>query len=230
MSRLIEWSNRVFYSEVPGGYDDLVLRETVLERLRPEHRLLDLGAGAGILPAMDFKGRAAVVCGVDPDPRVAENPYLDDARVGVGEKIPYESESFDIVVSDNVLEHLVDPVAVLNEVARVLKPGGRFIGKTPNAWHYMPLVARLVPFRFHHLLIRSTHSRVEADVFPTAYRANTPGALEQIARAAGLSVESIRIWDARPGYLAFSGITYLMGTLYGWIVRHVPGCDDLGRT
>ena len=228
MSRLISWCNRVFYPDVPSSWDDLVFRERVLAHLEPHHRLLDLGAGAGILPSMDFRGHAAEICGVDPDERVRENPYLDEARVGVGERIPFEDDAFELVVSDNVLEHLEAPEAVLREVRRVLKPGGRFLAKTPNRWHYMPIVSQLVPSRHHHRVIRGVTSRDAADVFPTAYRANTPAALRRLAARCGLLVRGIEVLDGRPGYLAFSGVSYLLGCLHGLAVRHVPGLWRFG--
>ena len=82
---------------------------------------------------MNFRGHARRLCGIDPDPRVAANPYLDEGQVGVGESIPYPDASFDVVFADNVLEHLPDPAAVFAAVTRVLRPGGVFLGKTPNA-------------------------------------------------------------------------------------------------
>jgi len=48
----------------------------------------DLGAGAGIVEEMDFRGHARRICGIDPDPRVVDSPYLDEGQVGVGESIP----------------------------------------------------------------------------------------------------------------------------------------------
>ena len=51
------------------------------------------------------------------DPRVQ---YLE----GAGERIPFEEDFYDLVISDNVLDHVYDTHVVMNEVFRVLKPGG----------------------------------------------------------------------------------------------------------
>jgi len=60
----------------------------------------------------------------------------DERRVANVAGIPYENDRFDLVFSDNLLEHLAEPLAVFRGVARVLKPGGVFFFKTPNKWHY----------------------------------------------------------------------------------------------
>ncbi|MEY6432338.1 PIN domain-containing protein [Thioalkalicoccus limnaeus] len=52
------------------------------------------------------------LCGIDPDPRVVDKPYLDEGRVGVGEAIP------DPEFADNASVHLPDPAPVFAEVAR----------------------------------------------------------------------------------------------------------------
>ena len=113
--------DRKLFPGYGANWDDELFRERVLAELRPESELLDLGAGAGHVKQMNFRGRARRVCGVDPDERVRENPYLDEARVGFGEAIPYADGLFDVVVADNVLEHLRDRRRH-SEVAR-LKPG-----------------------------------------------------------------------------------------------------------
>src|SRR4051794_53079 len=140
--------------------------------LTPESVVLDLGAGAGIVKQMDFRGLARKVCGVDLDPRVLKNPLLDEGRIGNAGVIPYADGQFDLAFSDNLLEHLDTPCAVFSEVTRVLKPGGVFLFKTPNKWHYMPTIARLTPFRFHQYVNR-LRGRAQSDTFPTRYRANT---------------------------------------------------------
>lgn len=218
MSRLIERMDRALYPGVGKNWDDDLFRERILGTVTAETDLLDVGAGAGIVPQMNFKGHVRTACGVDPDPRVTSNPCLDDGRVGVGESVPYDDASFDVVVADNVLEHLDAPEAVFREVARVLRPGGRFLAKTPNRAHYMPLIARLTPHGFHRWVNR-LRGREEEDTFPTRYRANRPADVRRIAREAGLVVDSVELVEGRPEYLRLSAPTYLAGWAYERIVN-----------
>ena len=223
---LIAWLDQRLYPGVASNWDDTLLRERILARLTPRSEVLDLGAGAGIVAAMDFRGLAARVCGLDPDPRVVSNPYLDEGRVGTGEHIPWPDGSFDLVFADNVLEHLEEPVRVLAEVARVLRPGGRFFAKTPNASHYMPLIARLTPHGFHRWFNRLRGREVH-DTFPTRYRANSPGALRRLAAGAGLGVEAVELIEGRPEYLRVSAPTYLLGFAYERLVNATPALAGL---
>jgi len=182
--------------------------------------MLELGAGAGIVPQMNFRGLVARVCGIDPDPRVRTNPFLDEAQVATGEKLPYADESFDIVIADNVVEHLSEPVAVFSEVARVLKPSGLFVFKTPNKLHYMPTMARLTPHWFHRIY-NKMRGRAAVDTFPTQYRANTHAQVVKVANLAGLVVESVRLIEGRPEYLRPFALTYLIGWSYERAVNRV---------
>ncbi len=216
--RLRRWIDESFYPDASGQWDDEILRRKVLEKLGPESRLLDLGAGVGRVGHMDFRGHAARICGIDPMEGVLENPHLDEAKVARGEEIPYEDATFDVVIADNVLEHLEDPVPVFREVARVLVPGGFFLAKTPNRWHYVPLIARLTPHAFHQWFNR-LRGRREDDTFPTFYRANSPPQIANCATAAGLEVAAISFHEGRPEYLRFSVPTYLAGLAYERVVN-----------
>lgn len=210
--------DRKLYPQHGKNWDDRLFRERILARLTPDSVVLDLGAGAGIVAEMDFRGRAARICGVDLDPRVVENPMLDEGKVADGGSIPYPDASFDLVFADNVVEHLDAPEQVFAEVRRVLKPGGRFLFKTPNKTHYMPLIARMTPHKFHQFINRK-RGRQESDTFPTRYRANTLGDARKAAHASGLEVIGIERIEGRPEYLRISPPTYLAGFVYERLVN-----------
>ncbi len=218
MKVLVEWFDRKFYPDYEANWDDQRLREAVLRHLKADMALLDLGAGAGRVKQMNFKGLARRVVGVDPDPRVRENRFLDEAYEGFADRLPFADATFDIVVCDNVLEHLTDPDVVLREVARVLKPAGVFLAKTPNRTHYMPLIAALTPIAFHRLINR-LRERPEVDTFPTQYRINSPEAIRRSADRCGFEVTSIELIEGRPEYLRFNVVTYAFGWLYERIVN-----------
>jgi SAM-dependent methyltransferase len=210
--------DRRFYPGVGSHWDDTLFRQRVLEVMRPTDVVLDLGAGAGIIPQMNFRGVARRICGVDPDPRVTANPYLDEGRVGTGEAIPYADGTFDLVVADNVLEHLAEPADVFREVRRVLKPGGRFLFKTPNRFHYVPMIATFTPHWFHQLYNR-LRGREAEDTFPTWYRANSDADVRRLAREVGLDVEGVSLVESRPEYLRLSAPSYVAGIAYERIVN-----------
>jgi SAM-dependent methyltransferase len=218
MTSLVNALDRWLYPQYSSNWDDALLRQRILACLAPNKTVLDLGAGAGILPQMNFRDRAARVCGVDLDPRVVANPMLDEGRVADGARIPYDDASFDIVFADNVVEHLDDPLAVFREVHRVLKAGGVFIFKTPNKWHYMPTIARITPYRFHRFFNR-LRGRHEVDTFPTRYRANTVCDVRWLAMRAGFVVESVELIEGRPEYMRVSVPTYVAGAAYERLVN-----------
>ena len=218
MTKIVHWLDRKLYPSSRDNWDDHALRNEILKRITPDSILLDLGAGAGIVDAMNFRGLVREAVGVDPDERVKQNPHLDEGRVGVGEQLPCASNSIDVVIADNVLEHLAEPLPVFREIARVLRPGGFFLFKTPNRMHYMPLIARLTPHRFHQIINR-WRGRAEVDTFPTLYRVNSERDLAAVARQAGLSIVSVDFIEGRPEYLRMTPPTYLAGALYERIVN-----------
>jgi SAM-dependent methyltransferase len=114
-------------------------------------------------------------------------------------KIPYGDEMFDIVFSDNVLEHLEFPENVFSEVSRVLKPGGVFLFKTPNKYHYMPLIASVTPTSFHQL-VNKWRGRAEVDIFPTQYRANCVRDIQRLAKVAHFTPQKLELIEGRPEY------------------------------
>jgi SAM-dependent methyltransferase len=217
-ARLTSWLDETLYPDSGKNWDDEIFRQRILAAIRPDHVVLDVGAGAGIVDQMNFKGLARKICGVDLDPRVVENPMLDEGRVSDAGAVPFDDATFDIVFADNVLEHLAEPLDVFREVSRALKPGGMFLFKTPNRWHYVPIIARLTPHSFHQSINR-WRGRDAADVFPTLYRANTKTAIERLAASAGFEVVTIERIEQRPEYMRLSAPTYLLGAVYERIVN-----------
>lgn len=215
VSKITRWMDETFYPEFQNNWDDIRFRELLLTRIKPEYSCLDYGAGRGNVSYMNFREFATFVAGIDPASEVFENPFLHEAKVLPlpSGKIPYDDNSFDFIFSDNVMEHVQDPVTVFEEIRRVLKPGGTFIAKTPNQRHYMPMIARTTPIWFHRFYNR-LRGREGEDTFPTEYQCNSPGIVKKTAQKTGLIPVQFQMWEGRPEYLRMFTLGYIVGLIY----------------
>jgi SAM-dependent methyltransferase len=179
------------YPEIHAGgftrYDHRVIFFARVNALLEEDMtVLDFGAGRGIwaeiesgfkLQLTTLRGKCKKVVGVDLDRTVLDNPLVDEAiMLQDAESIPFPDQSFDMIISWAVFEHLTDPSGTAAELGRILRPGGWICAWTPNRWGYVSVGARLVPNRMHARVLRYVHptsQRRESDVFPTLYRLNT---------------------------------------------------------
>ena len=143
--------------------------------------------------------------------------------------VPFPDETFDVIASCWVLEHVREPVRYLAEVRRLLRPGGAFVSLSVNAWHYTTGITRLLGLLPHALtqrLVRRLYGRATHDTFPTYYRLNTPAALRRHARQAGLDLVSLtRVANA--GYFSFSPRLYRLAVRVDWLLDRLAA--DLGR-
>jgi arsenite methyltransferase len=106
--------------------------------IREGEAVLDIGCGAGVdsIIAAKMVGPSGAVTGIDLVPemlaRAGENARLAGVdnvtfRVSSAEQLPFPDNSFDVVISNGVVNLVVDKAKALGEVFRVLKPGGRFM-------------------------------------------------------------------------------------------------------
>jgi arsenite methyltransferase len=107
-----------------------------LGRLEPGEHVLDLGSGAGTdsLVAAQMVGPTGSVKGIDMTPEMLARARAAAAELGVAnaefveaeaERLPFADGSFDVVVSNGVIDLIPDKDAVFAELFRVLRPGGR---------------------------------------------------------------------------------------------------------
>jgi SAM-dependent methyltransferase len=191
-------------------------------------RILEIGAGP-LNRTSQFLAKLGDLHGIDPDPTVKQNSALSTQEVLVGEAYPYPSESFDACVSNYVLEHVADPAAHLLEVARVLRPGGAYVFRTPNRFHYVAAISSLTPHWFHQAMARRMRRQgPEAhDPYPTFYAINSRNAVQTFGPEAGLTVELLRMVEKEPSYGMASRVLFLAFMAYEQVVNSTELAADL---
>lgn len=97
-------------------------------------RMLDVGCGSGVAISL-LQSLGWDVEGLDFDPVVVQHARDVGLRVHLGSlgEQRYPDATFDAVTMSHVIEHVHDPIAVIRECVRVLKPGGTLVILTPNA-------------------------------------------------------------------------------------------------
>jgi SAM-dependent methyltransferase len=123
---------RVFGSRIPYGYGER------FPGFQPEGRALEIGCGSGIFLSY-LRCHGWQVAGVELSrtaATAAKRAYDIDVFVGPLESAPFEGEMFDYIHMSHVIEHLPDPVKILQTVRGLLKRNGTLYIETPNVESY----------------------------------------------------------------------------------------------
>lgn len=181
-TRYVRWRERFFASPLYRLW--LAIDGDIsFHRVPGQGRLLDVGCNEGRGLAQYRAAGFAVVEGLETNPVAAAAAAARGFavhRVDIGDHRP--DKPYDVIVLSNVLEHALDPAAMLAEIARLLRPGGEVRISCPNAaswlrrlfgrdwinWH--------VPFHITHFTAATLTETVRRAGFaPTAMANATPG-------------------------------------------------------
>jgi SAM-dependent methyltransferase len=184
--------------------------------------LLDLGCADGAL-TMEFArtAHARSVHGVEVTPAdavAARERGIQVAEADLNRPLPFDDGAFDVVVSNQVIEHLADTDCFVSEIRRLLKPGGLAITSTENlaSWHNVAaLVLGWQPFSLTNVSLRTPG-------------VGNPLAIHRTAEEPGPSSwEHIRVFAHRGLRELFEAHGFEVGALVG--AGYYPLGPRLGR-
>jgi SAM-dependent methyltransferase len=182
----------------------LKVRACALER--PFSSLLDIGCGRGtLIEALRERAPDVSYTGLElseESAQIATAKGIDVMRRDLAEPLPFPDESFDVVTFGEVIEHLFDPDSVLDEIHRILKPGGRLIVTTPNLACWLNRI--LVPAGFQPIFTEPSARKKYGFFFKFLgqngtlvqghIRVMTTTALIEFLRDRGYSIKKVAGW------------------------------------
>jgi SAM-dependent methyltransferase len=168
-----------------------------LDKTKPG-RLLEVGSGAGHRLAA-FRARGWQAEGQELDARAPAGVHIGPLR-----KLALPESTYDAVVMNHVLEHVTDPVALLGECRRLLRPGGTFVATTPN-------------------LDSHGHRRFGADWRglepPRHLHLFTPASLTTVANRAGFNQLKVWVTGTRAVSIALGSLAFQRHGRYDMLAR-----------
>jgi SAM-dependent methyltransferase len=193
--------DRYYYSHPEFVDGTTQFHQLLAAQIKPGSVILEIGSGP-TNQTTNYLATLGRVIGADISGEVEANSALSEAHTFDGVHLPFPSKSFDICVSNWVIEHVGDPYAHFEEVARVLKDGGTYCFRTPNQWHYFVIGSQLLRFSVHLRIANKLRglSEDEHDPYPTYYRANTSARIRRLSCESSLEPLALFGIEAEPSY------------------------------
>ncbi len=226
------------FDELPLWSAPFGLRLLERVRFRPGLTVLDLGCGAGfpLLELAQRLGPVGRVVGIDPwragllRAREKATTYgADRAHLirGVGEHLPFGKGSVDLIVSNNGLNNVSDPAAVLAECFRVCRPGAQLVA-TMNLPETMADFYRSFEATLYALGLPETVATMKRHI----YEKRKPRAeIDALLRRSGFEIDAVVedefTWRFLDGRALFRHFFIRLGFLEAW--RGVVAEADAGR-
>lgn len=134
-------------------------------------KVLDIGTGNGKIISLISKSCGEAISVDLLDERVAKDGY--DFKIVKNEKLPFEDNSFDVVITNHVIEHVPNQKLHMEEITRVLKKGGVVYLATPNKYwltdpHYKLPLLSWFPRKISAMYLKLVQGK-EWDIYPQSY-------------------------------------------------------------
>lgn len=192
-------------------------------RLSPPLRILDVGCGGGhisgaIGEAFPSARISAMDCSISAIECAKELYPSVDFAVADAYRLPYAASYFDCVVSNNMWEHVPDPMRVLQGIAKVLREGGALVLSTPNRYRLLNL-------------LRIIRGRAVATMSPDHVTEYSIGQVVEQLRFGGFTVDDVNAeqrGNPRRGLKSFVAWRIIAPVIGGYlrIVRSHHGLGD----
>jgi SAM-dependent methyltransferase len=198
--------------------DRLPLCVGIMAALNP-FRVLDIGAGDGLVLdwlSKTIQDRAELIgleLNADAVQRMREKGY-DAYECSASSAYPFDDGHFDVVFAGEVIEHVIDPDAMLLECRRVLRPSGTLVVTTPNllAWHNrLLMLLGVTPFFVEHSYIQ------------------TYGPMYSLRRRPSVPVGHLRIYNLTPLKALLARNGFVVKTVQGCAFLPIPGLFTLDK-
>ena len=169
-----------------------------------------------------IKGKVKKVVGCDIDDAIIDNNSVDEkVLIKIGKGLPFENESFDLIISDYVFEHVQKPDETTKELHRILKKGGWLCARTPNKYCYISIFTRIIKNSSHTNFLKYIQpDRKEVDTFPTAFRLNSINDLSKYFDESSFDNFTYK-YEAEPAYFFNNKAVFLLMLLINKLLPEI---------